>query len=111
MFGLPVFMGPNSDSGCSPVDIAGASPPQYLTVGVPYVHDLNQYNTGGPATDWSVDTLPAGLSLNLSTGIISGTPTSDGYISSQVTGLNECSNIFEHNVIIYVDFYVDGGGA
>lgn len=35
---------------------------------------ITPLNTGGPATSWSA-TLPAGLSINSSTGVITGTPT------------------------------------
>lgn len=45
------------------------------TVGTP-ISSLIPANTGGAATSWSISTaLPAGLSFNTSTGVISGTPT------------------------------------
>jgi hypothetical protein len=40
------------------------------------ISTLTPTNTGGAATSWSISpTLPAGLSFNTSTGVISGTPT------------------------------------
>ncbi|MFI5159897.1 MAG: putative Ig domain-containing protein [Sphingobacteriales bacterium] len=40
------------------------------------ISSLTPANTGGPATSWSIGTaLPAGLSFDTTTGIISGTPT------------------------------------
>ena len=49
------------------------------TVGLPYSAPLQA--TGGiPPLSWSIatGTLPAGLSLSASTGVISGTPTASG---------------------------------
>jgi hypothetical protein len=55
-------------------------------------------NTGGAATSWSISpALPAGLSLNTSTGVISGTPTAIATIASytvtatNVTGSGSCT--------------------
>ena len=54
-----------------------------LTVGVPYSDYVT--STGGESVTYSVDTLPAGLSLNAITGEISGTPTSSGTVTSTFT--------------------------
>jgi hypothetical protein len=52
--------------------------PYTLDQGTAYV--LTPTNTGGAATGWAVTsgTLPAGLSINAGSGVISGTPTTAG---------------------------------
>ncbi|CAN5478573.1 hypothetical protein BH11BAC3_BH11BAC3_00270 [soil metagenome] len=56
----------------------------------------NPANTGGPATSYSVSpALPAGLSLNTSTGVITGTPTTTAGIAAAnytVTAANTCGS-------------------
>jgi hypothetical protein len=41
--------------------------------------------SGRPATSWSATGLPAGLTINATTGVISGTPTSSGSITANLT--------------------------
>ena len=57
---------------------AYAGSPYSLDQGTAYV--LTPTNTGGAATGWSITsgTLPAGLSINAGSGVISGTPTTAG---------------------------------
>ena len=57
---------------------AYAGSPYSLDQGTAYV--LTPTNTGGAATGWSITsgTLPAGLSINSGSGVISGTPTTAG---------------------------------
>lgn len=45
-------------------------------------------NTGGVAASWAASGLPSGLSINSSTGVISGTPSGDGTFSVTVTATN-----------------------
>ena len=51
---------------------AGAT--QSIALGVAITSTATS-NSGGAITSWSVTTLPAGLSMNAATGVISGTPT------------------------------------
>lgn len=53
-------------------------------LGVPFTYQITTYNN--LATSFDVTHLPPGLSLNSTTGVISGTPTSDGY------GINSDTN-------------------
>lgn len=72
-------------SSSTPLSMVTSSLPG-ATVGVPYSATLQA--TGGSGTnDWSVSTgtLPAGLSLNAATGLISGTPTGSGSSGFVVT--------------------------
>jgi hypothetical protein len=71
----PVFFGPVSNITVT-VDVAMASV------------DLSVYFTG--ATSYSIaGTLPAGVTLNTSTGVLSGTPTETGtFAGLVVTGTN-----------------------
>jgi len=54
------------------------------------ISSLTPANTGGAATSWSIGTaLPAGLSFDTSTGIISGTPTAISATTTySITGTN-----------------------
>ena len=75
-----------SDAQALSVTVALPPPPTITTtalpagtVGVAYSQSL-QATGGTPPYAWSLDTgaLPAGLSLNASTGVVSGTPTTGG---------------------------------
>lgn len=79
-------------SGCTPVDFPFSPPMQYLSVGVPFYLDLNTYNTGGPGDNWSYTYLPPGLTMNTTTGVISGTPTSAGSSQSIIDVTNACTS-------------------
>lgn len=63
---------------CSAITVGGWStiPAQSLTVGTPFSLSLATYAPAGTVAYAAVnDTLPTGLTLNISTGLISGTPT------------------------------------
>jgi hypothetical protein len=73
----------NNSSGTGEVDIYFHKQPPVIAYTTPDVYQtgaliypLSPTNTGGAATSYAVSpALPAGLSLNTSTGVISGTPT------------------------------------
>jgi hypothetical protein len=79
----------DSESGVTPMFSFSAAPLSVggatlasATIGTPYSATLPS-NGGVGAPDWSIKggALPAGLSLNAATGVISGTPTAVGTVS------------------------------
>ena len=57
------------------------------TVGVPFTYAIRTISNT-PPSQYSSSTLPAGLTLNQSTGLISGTPTATGSNSVTITATN-----------------------
>jgi endo-1,4-beta-xylanase len=84
-------------SGSDSVTLGSSSPPpantvtvtnpgsQTSTVGTAVSTQIHATDSGGAALTYSASGLPAGLSINSSTGLISGTPTSSGTSSVTVT--------------------------
>ncbi len=72
----------------------GPIPDQTLTVGAAFTLALAPFWTGGLAPQsWALTsgTLPAGLTLNAATGVISGTPTTAGVLSGLVFRVTEAA--------------------
>src|SRR6185295_18251566 len=81
-----------SDTCCAPITVGPTTIPAGTT-GAAYSQTFTQSGGSGTIT-WSVTgTLPAGLSLNTSTGVLSGTPTQTGSfpITITATASNGCS--------------------
>jgi endo-1,4-beta-xylanase len=84
-------------SGSDSVTLGSSSPPpantvtvtnpgnQTSTVGTAASTQIHATDSGGAALTYSASGLPAGLSINSSTGLISGTPTTSGTSSVTVT--------------------------
>jgi hypothetical protein len=81
-------------TGCTPPGTVSTSPtitsgtPTAATAGTPYSYPVTA--TGSPAPTYTVTSgsLPAGLTLNGTTGVISGTPTTPGSSTFTITVTN-----------------------
>jgi Fibronectin type III domain/Putative Ig domain len=68
-----------------------ATPPATATAGTAYTYTFAASGTPAPTFHVSSGALPAGLSLNTTTGILSGTPTTAGTATFTVTATNGVS--------------------
>src|SRR6478735_10036298 len=68
-----------------------ASPPSTATAGNPYSYTFSASGTPAPTFGVSSGALPAGLSLDSTTGVLSGTPTTAGSSTFAVTATNGVS--------------------
>ena len=87
--------------GCPTVTVNPASLPGGTT-GTAYSQSLSASPAGGSYTFSSTGTLPAGLSLNPATGLLSGTPSANGTFTFTVTatGFGGCTGSREYTVTI-----------
>ena len=103
----PASMAYTLTINCNTVTITPASLPAG-SIGTPYSQTLSAAlgGTGVPAQTWTWSlasgTLPAGLSLNATTGVISGTPTGAGSsanITVQATNTQACSGTKAYTIV------------
>jgi len=100
-------------AGCAPTEapiITSDSPPN-ATVGTPYEHIVTASGTPAPTYTVTGD-LPAGLTLDSTTGAISGTPTTPGTSTFTITADNDTSpaDSVEYTVVVEAAV-VSGGGS
>jgi hypothetical protein len=80
------------EPGTEPVETESpeftSPPPPAGTVGTPYSFTLTASGTPSPTFAVTAGTLPAGLALNATTGVISGTPTTAGSSTATITASN-----------------------
>src|SRR5256886_15785796 len=73
------------------------------TVGVPFSYTITATNN---PTSFSASPLPAGLSVNTSTGVISGTPTTAGTTNVTITasnGASPCNTSAQQTLVITIN--------
>lgn len=68
-------------------EITSAAPPS-ATVGTPYTHTITATGTPAPTFTVTTGSLPPGLQLDTTSGVISGTPTTSGSFTFTVTASN-----------------------
>lgn len=71
------------------VPVITSSPEAGGSVGSPFVY---QIDSGGTAASYSANGLPAGLSLNVSSGLVSGVPAASGVFSVDLAATNAAGN-------------------
>lgn len=76
---------PGTPSETTAPTITSGAPPT-ATAGTPYSYTVTA--TGTPAPTYTAVGLPAGLTLNVSTGVVSGTPTAPGTSRVTITASN-----------------------
>jgi autotransporter-associated beta strand protein len=72
-------------------------------VTVPFSYQIMASGSGGPITSYTATPLPAGLSLNPTTGVISGTPSATGTTSVICTATNPIGTSSTQTLTITID--------
>ena len=96
--GTLINNGTINNSGTLPETISGNQPPKITTASLPDGKKYTAYNetlqADNTPTQWSITSgsLPAGLTLDTSTGLISGTPTADGTSTFTVKAENSAGS-------------------
>ena len=72
-------------------------------VTVPFSYQIMASGSGGPITSYTATPLPAGLSLNPTTGVISGTPTATGTTDVICTAINPIGPSSTQTLTITID--------
>ena len=99
-----LYVGPGNEAGPMPLTLV---PPSGALTGatddVAYTFTLQKVGAGGAVTfAVATGTLPAGLSLNTSTGVISGTPTTAGTSNFTITATDITGDAYTGSYSIVV---------
>ena len=77
------------DTSCNAAPLITSGAPTTATEGTPYTFPVT--STGTPDATYTATGLPAGLSIDATTGVISGTPTTPGTSTVTITASNGTS--------------------
>lgn len=92
----------------TPPAITSAAPPKTGTLGVTYSHTFTATGNPKPTFAVTVGTLPPGLQLNATTGVISGVPTTDGKYVGTITASNGVNPPATQSFTVTVSVFANG---